>query len=72
MGCRLDAAGDLVDVHELQIGTAPSGAERKPPHAAEAIDADAHRHTGNPERTARDAATSSRQTYQAIQGVTTR
>ena len=34
------AAGDLVDVDELQIRPSPAGAQREPAHAAEAVDAD--------------------------------
>ncbi len=34
-------AGDLVDVHELQVRPVPRGPQRQPAHAAEAVDPDA-------------------------------
>ena len=39
-----DVAVELVDVSQLEVGVPSEAAHREPPHAAEAVDADANRH----------------------------
>jgi hypothetical protein len=42
MGGAADIARRIVDVHQLDAGATPQGAEHQPADAAEAIDADFH------------------------------